>query len=55
MRSIFETAWPREDVLSEELPDEVFAAQLEEVVAGRGERVYVDPCVFFANTFPTNG
>ncbi len=55
MRSIFEAAWPREDVLSGELRDEVFAAQLEEVAAGRGERVYTDPDVFFANTFPTNG
>ena len=55
MRSVFDAAQPRADVLSGELRDEVFAAQLEEVVAGRGERVYADPDVFFANTFPTNG
>ena len=55
MRSVFDAATPRADVLSGELRDEVFAAQLEEVVAGRGERVYADPDVFFANTFPTNG
>ena len=55
MRSVFDAAQPRADVLSGELRDEVFAAQLEEVVAGRGERVYADPEVFFANTFPTNG
>ncbi len=55
MRSIYEAAWPREDVLSGELRDEVFAAQLEEVAARTGERVYTNPDVFFANTFPTNG
>ena len=55
MRSVFEAVQPREDVLSGELRDEVFAAQLGEVAAGRGERVYADPDAFFANTFPTNG
>ena len=55
MRSVFETVRPRRDVLSGELRDEIFAAQLAEVVAGRGEPVYRDPTVFFANTYPTNG
>ncbi|MCQ3805014.1 MAG: hypothetical protein KTV45_13095 [Acidimicrobiia bacterium] len=54
MRSVFDAATPSADVLSGKLRDEVFAAQLEEVVAGRGERVYADPDVFFANSFPTN-
>ena len=52
---IFEAASPRPDVLSGELRDEIFAAQLEEVVAGRADRVYQDPTDFFANTYPTGG
>ncbi|MDE0675360.1 MAG: DUF499 domain-containing protein, partial [bacterium] len=55
MRTVFEAARPRADVLSGELRDEMFAAQLEEVTSGRGELVYRDPATFFANTFPTNG
>ena len=55
MKTIFEAATPRPDVLSGELRDEIFAAQLEEVVAGRADRVYQDPTDFFANTFPTAG
>lgn len=55
METIFEAATPRPDVLSGELRDEIFAAQLEEVVAGRADHVYQDPTDFFANTFPTAG
>lgn len=55
MKTIFEAANPRPDVLSGELRDEIFAAQLEEVVAGRADRVYQDPTDFFANTYPTSG
>lgn len=55
MRTIFEAAQPRADVLSGELRDEMFAAQLEEVTSSRGELVYRDPATFFANTFPTHG
>lgn len=55
VKTIYEAATPRPDVLSGELRDEIFAAQLEEVVAGRADRVYQDPTDFFANTFPTAG
>ena len=55
MKTIFEAASPRPDVLSGELRDEIFAAQLEEVVAGRADRVYQDPTEFFAKTYPTGG
>ena len=55
MRTVFEAAQPRADVLSGELRDEMFAASLEEVISGRGEPVYRDPTTFFANTFPAAG
>ena len=55
MRSVFDGAEPRGDVLSGELRDEVFAASLGAVVGGTAERVYQDPTAFFANTFPTAG
>lgn len=55
LRSIFEGATPRADVLSGELRDEIFAASLAAVVGGTAEGVYQDPTAFFANTFPTVG
>ena len=55
LRSVFEGATPRADVLSGELRDEIFAASLAAVVGGTAEGVYQDPTAFFANTFPTEG
>ena len=55
LRSIFEGATPRADVLSGELRGEIFAASLAAVVGGTAEGVYQDPAAFFANTFPTVG
>ena len=55
LRSVFEGAMPRADVLSGELRDEIFAASLAAVVGGTAEGVYQDPEAFFANTFPTEG
>jgi predicted AAA+ superfamily ATPase len=45
----------REDVLAGTLTDAVFAANLDDVVAGSAPDVYKTPEVFFANTFPSAG
>lgn len=55
MRSIFDSCTPRADVLSGELRDDMFAARLGDVVAGRADSVYQDPARFCANTYPTDG
>ncbi len=55
MKTIFETCEPRADVLSGELRDEMFAAMLEEVAAGRADPIYQDPERFFVNTHPARG
>ncbi len=55
MKPVFETCEPRADVLSGELRDEMFAAMLEEVAAGRADPIYQDPERFFANTHPARG
>jgi hypothetical protein len=46
---------PRFDVLSGALTDSIFAASLDEVVAGTAPTVYQDPQDFFANTHPSVG
>lgn len=50
LKTIFEAATPRPDVLLGDLRDEIFAAQLEAIIAGRADRIYQDPTDFFANT-----
>ncbi len=55
MRTIFEGCRPREEVLSGELRDEMFAAKLEDVVGGTADPIYQDPIAFFANTHPARG
>lgn len=55
MRTIFETCTPRPEVLKGELPEEIFAARLKEVVDGRADPVYQDPATYFENTYPTQG
>ncbi len=55
MRAIFETCTPRSDVLSGELRDDMFAAELGPVIAGSADPIYQDPLRFFANTYPTEG
>jgi hypothetical protein len=53
--TIFETCRPRPDVLKGALAEADFAADLAQVIAGRGPREYLDPVRFFANTYPTRG
>ena len=53
--TIFETARPREDVLKGAIAEADFAADLAQVVAGRGGAEYLDPARFFARTYPTRG
>ncbi|WAL61207.1 ATP-binding protein [Thermocoleostomius sinensis] len=53
--SIFDTCIPREEILAGELSLDLFAAKLRLVVEGSAPKVYQDPQVFFANTFPTDG
>ncbi|NJO66191.1 MAG: ATP-binding protein [Leptolyngbyaceae cyanobacterium RM1_405_57] len=53
--SIFDTCIPRDEILAGELSLDLFAAKLRLVVEGNAPKVYQDPQVFFANTFPTDG
>ena len=53
--TIFETTEPREDVLRGGVSDADFAADLAQVVSGRGGADYADPLRFFARTYPTRG
>ena len=52
--TIFETCRPRSDVLAG-IADADFAADLAQVVTGKGSAQYRDPVRFFANTYPTRG
>ena len=53
--TIFETSRPRSDVLRGAIAEADFAADLAQVVAGRGGTEYLDPARFFAHTYPTRG
>ena len=53
--TIFETCRPRPDVLKGAVAEADFAADLAQVIAGRGPQEYLDPVRFFANTYPTRG
>ena len=55
VRTIFETCRPRGDVLRGTVAEADFAADLAQVVTGKGSAEYVDPARFFANTYPTRG
>lgn len=55
MRTIFESCVPRDEVLTGELRDEMFAARLRDVIEGTADPIYQDPQVFFDNTFVTEG
>ena len=55
MRSIFDLCVPRDEVLSGELREDIFAARLKDVIDGRADPVYGDPATFFDNTYPTAG
>ena len=53
--SLFTSVEPREDVLEGTLGEAIFAASLDEVVAGSAPAVYGDPKTFFAGTHPSAG
>ncbi len=55
MRTIFETCEPRDEVLSGDLRDEMFAARLKDVVEGQADSIYQDAGRFFRSTYPTEG
>ena len=52
---IFETCRPRPDVLGGGVVEADFAADLAQVVVGKGSDQYRDPALFFANSYPTRG
>ena len=52
-KALRDTCQPRDEVLSGELRDEMFAANLSAVLRGQAHGVYQDPDQFFANTYPT--
>jgi hypothetical protein len=51
--SLFELADPRDDVLRGTLTDAVFAASLDEVVAGTAPDTYGNATIFFGGTYPS--
>ena len=53
--SIYELCQPRADVLAGIIRDEDFAADLSQVLKGTAPELYLNPCSFFANTYPTRG
>jgi Protein of unknown function (DUF499) len=52
---LFEVAQPRDDVLSGALTEDIFAANLDQAVAGTAPAVYADAATFFANTYASAG
>ncbi len=60
MKTIFELVTPRDEILHGELSEDTFAARLKDVIEGtptgdRSKAVYLDPDLFFDNTYPTDG
>ena len=53
--TIFENCRPRADVLEGSIAEADFAADLAQVIVGKGNEAYLDPARFFANTYPTRG
>ncbi len=53
--TIFEICRPRADVLEGAVAEADFAADLAQVIVGKGNAEYRDPASFFANTYPTRG
>ena len=53
--TIFESCQPRADVLEGNISEADFAADLAQVIVGRGSKEYIDPRRFFGNTYPTEG
>jgi hypothetical protein len=55
MRAWYEVIKPREDILSGELNEAIFAANLADVLHERAPLEYRDPAHFFQQTYPTQG
>lgn len=55
MKTIFDLTQPRPEVLQGELNEDMFAARLKEVMEGTADPLYLDPNLFFSNTYPTAG
>jgi len=55
VKSLFELCIPREDVLKGTIRESDFAADLAQVLNGDAPQEYLNPKIFFANTFPTQG
>ena len=55
MKTIFDLTTPRDQVLRGELRPDMFAARLKDVMDHKADPVYLDPDLFFENTFPTAG
>ncbi|MTF40384.1 ATP-binding protein [Cyanobacterium aponinum] len=55
LKSVFQTCYPRQEILSGDLQLDLFAAKLKSVVEGKAPQVYQNPELFFVNTFPTDG
>ena len=55
MKTVFDACRPRDEVLTGELRDEMFAARLKDVIDGTADPVYGDARCFFENTYPTDG
>ena len=48
--TIFDTCQPRDDVLAGTITEADFAADLAQVITGKGNPEYLDPVRFFSNT-----
>jgi len=55
MKSLFEMCVPRDDIRSGTARDSDFAADLAQVLTGTAPPEYMNPELFFANTYPTQG
>ena len=53
--TIFDSCRPRPDVLAGTVAEADFAADLAQVIVGKGAADYLDPGRFFANSYPTRG
>ncbi len=52
---VFESCWPRLDVLAGAVKEADFAADLAQVIGGEGTADYLDPLRFFANSSAGSG
>lgn len=55
MKSWHEVVVPHTDIRSGQFYESVFAADLADVLAGRGPLEYRDALTFFRKTYPTRG